>query len=93
MCAGGHPTSKHVPAMPQESISTRVVRAVAEEKGVDPAALPPLHDTVDTDALDALVDDTDRRGGCTVQFAYAGRTVRIHDGDIVLEAPESSSET
>jgi len=79
--------------MSQESISTRVVRAIAEEKGVDPAALPPLHDTVDTDALDALVDDTDRRGGCTVQFSYAGRTVRVHDGEITLETPDPSPDT
>lgn len=77
--------------MSQESISSRVVWAIADERGVDPADLPPLHETVDTDALDALVDhDSDRRGGCTVRFSYAGRTVRIHDGKISLDVSDPS---
>lgn len=77
--------------MSRKSISSRIVWAVADDMGIDPADLPPLHDTVDTDALDALVDhDSDRRGGCTVRFFYAGRTVRVHDGEVTVETTDAA---
>jgi hypothetical protein len=73
--------------MDEEPISTRIVWAVADDVGVDPTDLPPLHDEIDTEALDTLVDGgTARPGSCTVRFTYADRVVRVTDGDISLEA-------
>lgn len=70
----------------------RVVEVVAAEKGVDPTDLPPLHDVVDADALDALFDpgriDAGRAGrGYELRFPYAGLEVRVRDGDVSAGRP------
>lgn len=41
-----------------ESVSTRVVSAIADAKGVDPLDLPPLFEDIDPDALDSLFEAT-----------------------------------
>jgi len=83
-----------------KSVSTRVVLAVAERKDVEPTALPPLARTLDPDALGALFDsraESERPTGdrCVLEFTYAGRLVRIDDGDVsvsrVRATPESSA--
>lgn len=71
------------------SITTRVVRAVAAEEGVDPLDLPPLSDVVDPDALDRLFDPSrcgtaTEDGTCEVWFSYAGWEVHVRDGVPVL---------
>lgn len=54
------------------SLSVRVVEAVADAEGIDPADLPsPLADTVDPDALDSLF----RSGTGRVTFDYYGYRV------------------
>ena len=63
-------------------VSSRVVETVAEAKGIDPETLPPLYETLDSDALDALFNhppapSTDASSPPTVQFAYAGLTVVV----------------
>lgn len=67
--------------------STAVIEAIAEYEGVDPLDLKqPLHDVIDTDALDALIGD----GGVdmdppdvVVQFSYDGREVHVSsDGTV-----------
>ena len=79
-----------------ESVSTRVVWAVAAEKGVDPTDLPLLNDVVDTDALEVLFGPKGNGEGrehppCEIRFSYAGRTVCIRDGDITVDCPDVSS--
>lgn len=70
-----------------ESISTSVVAAVADSKGVDPLDLKErLFDVVDPDALDALFEPgpfgAERDQG-TVTFAMAGCEVVVRaDGDV-----------
>ncbi|WP_424019989.1 HalOD1 output domain-containing protein (plasmid) [Halorientalis pallida] len=71
------------------SISYALVRKVAAEKGVDPAALTPLHEVIDPDALEAMFDDADgstlRNGQVT--FNYEGFTVEIdHERSVSLTA-------
>ena len=66
-----------------ESLSVEIVRAVATETGEDPAALAPLYEYVDPDALKSLfapTNGTDRRGG-TVEFAYDGHQVSVTFGE------------
>lgn len=68
-----------------ESPNTRVVRAVAEATDTDPLDLPPLYESVDPGALDALSASegggTGAKGvGPELQFFYAGQVVRFEDG-------------
>lgn len=63
-----------------ETVTQAVVAAVAAVAGERPEALPPLYDTVDTEALDTLFeraseDTTDRIG--VVTFPYAGRVISV----------------
>lgn len=74
-----------------ESISERVVSAVADARGVDPLQLAPLYEVVDPDALDSLFQgastETDRVVGRAV-FSMAGCEVVVHSsGDIDVTAP------
>lgn len=63
--------------------SERVIDAVAETTERDPTELPPLYDTLDPDALDALL----RTGfDGTVSFTFAGCSVTVgDDGEIRVE--------
>ena len=63
------------------SLSVAVVEAVAEREAIDPLELErPLHDVVDTDALERLFP-VDGAGGPGsdgyVSFVYEGRLVRV----------------
>lgn len=82
MLEGVGVTAEHPP------ISERVVRQVAASTGRDPLDLPILHDVVDPDALDTLIEGaSDGR----VTFTYAGREVTIaSDGEITLEETSSA---
>ncbi|WP_394742848.1 HalOD1 output domain-containing protein [Natronococcus roseus] len=64
-------------------IHERIVVGVATLENVDPVALPPLFDAVDPDALEGIFADPESeavRIG-TVEFPYAGRTIRIEFDD------------
>lgn len=67
-----------------EPVIIQIVEQVAAQKGVDPLALhPPLHDVIDTDALEALFRSA-KRGDVpstvTLEFVYQGYTVRVDSG-------------
>ena len=65
------------------STSTRVVAAVAAEKGVDSTALPPLNDAIDPDALDAIFEDIrDGERRRELRFSYAGQEIRVRNGGL-----------
>ncbi|OVE83089.1 HalOD1 output domain-containing protein [Natronolimnobius baerhuensis] len=75
---------------PPERPSIHVIERIAEADGVDPVDLdPPLHDVVDTDALDRLFDSSHqdsppRRG--SVSFRYREHDVTVHaDSRVLLE--------
>lgn len=71
-------------------LSCAVVEAVADASATEATQLPPLHDVVDPDALDALFQprhtgDEPRDSGL-VSFEYAGHRVRVGgNGDISVE--------
>lgn len=76
-----------------DAVSSRVVSAVATEAGVDPMTLPPLQDTIDTDALDTLGTSTaGRQSACTVQFAYAGWSVEVRDGEVTVSRGDRAAD-
>ncbi|WP_254761960.1 HalOD1 output domain-containing protein [Natrinema marinum] len=69
-------------------VSIRVVEAVAAREGIDPFEVsPPLHDSIDPAALDALFEPTmtgDRATG-TVTFRFHDYRVRVgSDGSVGL---------
>lgn len=56
------------------SLCTRIVREVAEKKGVDAMDLqPPLYDAINPDAMDALFGGSDGE----LTFEYCGYSVSI----------------
>jgi len=65
--------------------SMRVVRRVARETGADTAELPPLYDSIDPDALDAVVESA---ATTSVTFTYAGYDVTVDADGTVSTAPE-----
>lgn len=68
--------------------SAVIVRAVAEEKGVDATDLRPLYEVVDTDALDALI----RNEGVTMTVEYQGFRATVRgDGRVELVDCEDES--
>lgn len=68
-----------------------MVEAVAAHEGVDPVDLKaPLYETIDPDALDALVGPTtpdDRRALRHVVFEYHGYEVRVTAAGDVSVSP------
>ncbi|MFC6765911.1 HalOD1 output domain-containing protein [Natrinema soli] len=73
---------------PTQSLSLKIVDKVAEREGVQPEELnPPIHDAINTDALDSLYDARDsEKNPSIIEFAYNGYTVTVDSrGDVDLE--------
>lgn len=77
------------PAGGDPPVSVQVVDAVAEAEGVDPTRLsPPLYEAVNTEALNALVANTEPTDHTTIRvsFSYHGYMVTVRgDGQISLK--------
>lgn len=63
-----------------------IVERVADRENVDPLDLPPLHDTVDPDALSALFASPGK-GPENVTFTYNGYRVTVEGPEQVLVDP------
>ncbi|NHN40531.1 hypothetical protein G9C85_02615 [Halorubellus sp. JP-L1] len=64
------------------SVTMRVLQSVSAQTGVETLELPPLYDSVDPEALDAIVDDLDEG---VIQFQYAGQKVIVqNDGTVSI---------
>ena len=60
-----------------------IVEAIAEAEGVDVVDLPPLGETLDTDALETLVS---AERDVTITFEYAGYRVGVDSrGTVTIE--------
>ncbi|ELY67930.1 HalOD1 output domain-containing protein [Natrinema versiforme] len=74
----------------QTPVSIRVVEAVAKRDGIDPLEVsPPLHDAIDSTALDNLFAPTrsGTRDAGSVSFTYRGHGVRVEsDGRIEFDS-------
>lgn len=71
----------------QPNPSIQLVKEVADVKGVATTELSPLYETIDSEALDTLLQsDAGSDGGvCRIQFQYEGHTVTVDsDGDIIV---------
>lgn len=75
--------------IPAEASTTEaVVEALSRYEDTDPLALPPLHDSVPTDALDELFDGSDDRSIVCLSFTHVGNLVTIENGEKILIEPE-----
>lgn len=75
-------------------VSFRVVEAIADEEGVEPAALrPPLASVVDPTALDQLFEWSEGHEDAMVRFHYPGYRVSVAgDGDVSVEVAEAETD-
>ncbi|ADB59615.1 hypothetical protein Htur_0718 [Haloterrigena turkmenica DSM 5511] len=78
-------------------ISIAVVTAIAAKRGVEPTELPPLYESIDPDALDALFAPT-RTGGPRrgrLEFTYDGHAVVVECGsglEITIDGTPATAE-
>jgi len=77
-------------------LGVEIVSEIADREDVDATALtPPLHDVIDTDALESLFEPTataDRAGPGTVSFVYHGYDVTVTAaGDVRVQTPDTAS--
>jgi len=74
-----------------ERPSVAVVEKLAATTGIDPFEVGPLHDSLDTDALNALLEGAGQ--DVTVEFTHDGYRIRV-DGasnvDVRSVGPESN---
>lgn len=78
--------SERYDAESDRSVSLLVVQLVAIASDRDPVDLPPLARSVDTDALDAVVDSTLVEGdekSVRVSFEYGGYRIVIEPNGVV----------
>jgi len=77
--------------MTNHRISVQIVEAVAETAGVDPLELPPLYETIDPEAIDTLIADSEASRSTSpdvIKFAYADHTVTVY-GDQTVEVTDT----
>ena len=76
---------------PSESCSTAVVQAVAVVSNREPTKMAPLYETIDTDALDALVvqkGEFRKESGVEISFSYERQDVTVSsDGNVRVKHP------
>jgi len=81
--------------MTDQSNSIQIIEAVAETAGVDPLELPPLYETIDPEAIDALIADSETGHSTSpslIKFAYAGYTVTV-DSNQTVEVIDTATRT
>lgn len=69
--------------------STAVIETVASALGRDPTTIEPLYDSLDPDALNALLrsNASSADGGLTLSFPFADRWVTVHSGGEIVVRP------
>lgn len=70
--------------------SGAIIETVAIAANAEPTEIEPLYDSVDPDALDALVRLNGRdpkNGDVTVAFTFAGHEVRVRSDGVVIVRP------
>ncbi|WP_224333333.1 HalOD1 output domain-containing protein [Haloprofundus halobius] len=85
------PNAKTYRSHSGERPSDTVLRAVADATNVDPLSLPPLFESLDPDALDAILDDSldllSRPCSRVIEFHYAGSHVAAcDDGRVIVQS-------
>lgn len=71
----------------QEGTLYRILEGVAEAESTDIMELPPLGDTIDADAIQKLLDSTER---VRVEFDYAGYAVLVTNTEVSVQEKQST---
>lgn len=76
-----------------DSLLLSIVTAVAAVTGRDPISLPPLGESIDTDALETLFGaDATTDDAAQLEFVYSGCRVSVRGDETLLLMPQKSSE-
>lgn len=68
--------------------SAAVTEHISAMTGREQTDFAPLYETIDPEALDSLVDSSDRSTPVSISFEYAGHSVTVRsDGELVIKAP------
>lgn len=74
-----------------ESITFAIVQAVSSLQECDPLDLPPLHESVETDALEKVSNSPDATNGSKsniqIEFAFADCNITVEDNDRIVLRP------
>lgn len=71
--------------IPAEASTTEaVVEALSRYEDTDPLSLPPLYESIPTDALDALFDGAADGSVVCLSFTHMGTLVTVENGEKVL---------
>ncbi len=75
-------------------MSTEIVQRVATVTGREVTQLPPLYETIDPEALDAVIDSaTTDESSLALRFAYSGCQVLVDgSGTVRVEITPDSSD-
>lgn len=77
----------HPPAPRSAPPTHAVAAAIAAREGVDPTDLPPLHGSIDTEAMDAVLRSA---AGARLAFTHLGYEVTVTgDGDVSVVDPSA----
>lgn len=71
----------------------KIIHTVADEKGVEPTALPPLAHSIDCDALANIISNDSSAGFRSVAFIYAGYDVTVEVDDTTTISVDKRSQT
>lgn len=67
--------------------SAAVIEHISAITGRERTAFAPLYEAVDPEALDSLIDSSDRSGPVSISFEYAGHSITVRsDGELVVAA-------
>ncbi|AGB39864.1 HalOD1 output domain-containing protein [Natronococcus occultus] len=81
----------NAPSVPNQGMTpvVAVVVAVADAAGTDPLELPPLHEAINPEALNELIDCDRESGLQSISFEYAGYDVVVSGtGDVHVTLSE-----
>jgi hypothetical protein len=74
-----------------ETLTETVVERIADAEGAGIYDVPPLFDSIDPDALEALFAESEVADHLTVEFSHAGYRIRVDGGRVSLERPGDGS--
>lgn len=70
----------------EPAVSTKVVQRVAAVTGREAMQLPPLYNTIDPEALDAIIDSVSTDASSVCRFTYEGCRITINgSGEVSVE--------
>jgi hypothetical protein len=76
----------------ESTLPVNIVEEIADREDVDPVELsPPLHETVDPDALRSLATDATSDGireDIHIEFIHHGYRVSVTDGEVTIGAAQ-----